>query len=347
VRPFIEYAKKAPSDGPRDEAIRRWGEVRRRFPDCPDGHWALTIELIRAGRLEEAEAAAQEGMRHVPDDVFMLWQWGRVAAKRHDWEEAERRWQVGKAKHPRSQYINEGIAEMHLARQLLGLGPAAAPAAHEVDPELGRLLARFESIGDNCEFGIVQRLAGIEPLGLLRWANIRAPLLLQILDERFAGVGDPENTLLESKTSEYHLVDRRYFGMHTFVNVGQTSEEEFFPRMCRRLRFLKDKLIEDLTDGEKIFVHKSTYTPPTLEEMHLLKAAIRRYGNATLWFVRRPPSPDLDGSVEVVEDGLLVGYLSRLTSNPQAVRDYAADWFALCREAVRLARAPSQPTVEA
>jgi hypothetical protein len=263
-------------------------------------------------------------------------------------EEAERRWQVAKAQHPRSQYINEGIAEMHLARQLLGLGPAAAPAAHEVDPEMGRLLARFESIGENCEFGIVvQRLAGIEPLGLLRWANIPAPKLLQILNERFAGAGDPENTLLESKTSEYHLVDRCYFGMHTFVNVGQTTEEEFFPRMCRHLRFLKDKLIEDLTDGEMIFVHKSTFTPPALEEMRLLKAAIRRYGNATLWFVRRPPSPELDGAVEVVEDGLLVRYLSRLTSNPQAVRDYAADWFALCRAAERLVPAPSQPTVGA
>ena len=357
ARPFIEYAKKAPPEGPRDEAIRRWGEVRRRFPSSADGHWALTLELIRAGRLEEAEAAAQEGMRHVPDDAFMLWQWGRVAAKRHDWAEAEHRWQVAKARHPRSAYINEGIAEMHLARQLLGLGPAAAPAAHEVDPALGKLLAGFESIGDNCEFGIVQRLAGIEPLGLLRWANIPLPRLMQILSERFAGVGDPANTALELKTSEYHLVDLRYFGMHTFVNVGQTSEEEFFPKMCRRLRFLKDKLIEDLTEGEKIFVYKSTYTAPTIAEMRLLKAAIGRYGNATLLCVQRPPSPGLDQSLEVVEDGLLAGYLSKLTPNPQAVRDYAADWFALCRETARIAavspgttaraNAPPQPAIDA
>ena len=35
ARPFIEWAKQAPADGPRDEAIRRWSEVKRRFPDFP------------------------------------------------------------------------------------------------------------------------------------------------------------------------------------------------------------------------------------------------------------------------------------------------------------------------
>ena len=33
------------------------------------------------------------------------------------------------------------------------------------------LVLQFESIGDNCELGLVQRRAGSEPLGLLRFAG--------------------------------------------------------------------------------------------------------------------------------------------------------------------------------
>ena len=33
------------------------------------------------------------------------------------------------------------------------------------------LVSRFESLGDNCEFGFVQRFHGAEPSALLRWAT--------------------------------------------------------------------------------------------------------------------------------------------------------------------------------
>ena len=45
----------------------------------------------------------------------------------------------------------------------------AAPAMEDRE-----LVLHFESIGDNCELGLVQRRAGAEPLGLLRFAG--APL---------------------------------------------------------------------------------------------------------------------------------------------------------------------------
>ena len=260
---------------------------------------------MRASRLEEAETTIQEGIQRLPHDPFVLWQWGRVATKRHDWAEAERRWQVGQARHPKFDQFKEGIAEMQLARQLLELQEADAPAVATGGAEMGKLLARFESLGDNCEFGIVQRLAGIEPLGLLRWSNIQPAKLAQILNNGFEGVGDPANTELSvTVTGDYHLFDRRYFGMHTFINSGHASAEDLLPKMCRRLRFLKDKMIEDLTDGEKIFVHKATHESLSLDAMRAIKTAMQRYGNGVLLCVQRPPVPDLDKSVEVVEDGL-------------------------------------------
>jgi hypothetical protein len=318
--------------------------VRDRFPDLPQGHWMLSNELVRVGKLDEAEAAIEQGISHFPDERFVLWQWGRTATQRHDWPEAVRRWEVAKSRHPDWGQIDEGIAEMHNAVRLGRIEDiqanevaASVPMRMTADNAAGKLLMRFEGLGDNCEFGIVQRSAGVEPLGLLRWANISAAKLIAILDARFQGVGEEQNTRLDANDfGEYQLIDTRYFGMHTFINTGQATVEELMPKMLRRLRFLKEKLIEDLTEGEKIFVHKSVLAPLGLDEMRAVAAAIRRYGRGTLVCVQIPPVPEKDNCVERIEDGLFAGYLSKLTRNPLATRDYVDDWLRLCRAVEQL-----------
>lgn len=50
------------------------------------------------------------------------------------------------------------------------------------------LVARFESLGDNCEFGFVQRRSGVEDGGLLRWAVSPPEALLKAIRSRFSGV---------------------------------------------------------------------------------------------------------------------------------------------------------------
>jgi hypothetical protein len=344
---FVEYAQCATAAGAKDEAISRWQKVCELFPDQPDGYWKLTDELLRAGKLDEAEAVIQQGISRMPDERYILWQWGRTATQRHDWAEARRRWEVAKSRHPGWRLIDEGIAETRLALSLQGTDDVAVAAQPTADAPSARtgapadtpaeLLQRFESIGDNCEFGIVQRAAGIEPLGLLRWAFITPDKLIRALNARFEGVGEAANTRLDvNQHSEWGLTDTRYFGMHTFVNAGRMSAEEMLPKMLRRLRFLKDKLIEDLTSGEKIFVYKAIFEPLTPESMRAITAAVRSYGNGTLLFVQTPPAPEKDNCVERIEPGLLAGYLSKLTRLPQNGRGYFSDWVELCRAAERL-----------
>src|SRR5260221_3025006 len=59
------------------------------------------------------------------------------------------------------------------------------------DMPLDQLMMQFESLGENCEFGLVQRRCGAEPLGLLRFASAPLPVLLAGLRARFEGLGDP------------------------------------------------------------------------------------------------------------------------------------------------------------
>ena len=53
------------------------------------------------------------------------------------------------------------------------------------------LVLRFESLGDNCELGLVQRAAGVEPLGLLRFADSSLDRLVRLLDARADGIAEP------------------------------------------------------------------------------------------------------------------------------------------------------------
>ena len=84
------------------------------------------------------------------------------------------------------------------------------------------LVLQFESLGDNCEFGLVQRKAGAEPLGLLRFSSAPLPRLVRALRERFDGLTDPANVRLSSAKGEYPITT----GSGANVD-GSLSEPDF------------------------------------------------------------------------------------------------------------------------
>lgn len=137
-----------------------------------------------------------------------------------------------------------------------GSAPAAEGERQNIDElPLGELMMRFESLGENCEFGLAQRRCGTEPLGLLRFASAPLPVLLAGLKARFDGIGDPDQ--IEIRVSgnhqEYLVIDRRFgFLYHPWVLVGEADPEDIRRREEKRLPFLKRKLIEDLTEARKI-----------------------------------------------------------------------------------------------
>src|SRR5262249_18303641 len=60
-----------------------------------------------------------------------------------------------------------------------------------IEKPLDELMLQFRSPGDDCEFGLVQRAAGVEPPGLLRFAGIcteeRLERLVAAPDAEFTG----------------------------------------------------------------------------------------------------------------------------------------------------------------
>jgi hypothetical protein len=118
-------------------------------------------------------------------------------------------------------------------------------------------LYKFESIGDTCEFGIVQRKFGAEPISLMRWMAISPNNLLGLLSCKFEGVGEPEFTTVGvSEHGEFYTLDKRFHMFsHTFQKESEISIADFSKKIYTRLQYLKNKLLSDIVLGEKIFVY--------------------------------------------------------------------------------------------
>jgi hypothetical protein len=217
-------------------------------------------------------------------------------------------------------------------------GAAADPAAQATPLARADLITQFESLGENCEFGLVQRQCGAEPLGLLRFTSAPLPKLLHALRTRFRGMGTPDNLLVElSANGREYLVHDRVFGFnyHAWVKQGEMPPDEIHAREVKRVPFLVRKLIEDLTLGEKIFVYHGM-APLTLTDAQALAQAVRAYGpGVTLW-VELADAGHPPGHVEWVEAGLMKAYIQRFAPG-EAAHDFVLEpWVELCERAVAL-----------
>jgi hypothetical protein len=216
---------------------------------------------------------------------------------------------------------------------------------------LPQIAFKFESLGENCEFGLFQRRCDAEPMGLLRFSSTFMRNLIRGIDNRFEGLGAAEDIdpRLEGEHRREYMIHERKFGLvyHTFVYEGERSVWLMREQESARLKFLLRKFMEELEVSEKIFVYKRN-TVVSEEEILPLHMALNRYGdNTLLWVVPAEPRRPA-GTVEVVMPGLLKGYIDRFASDDNA-HDFSFDgWLRVCANACILAglRKPEPPLSE-
>lgn len=230
----------------------------------------------------------------------------------HDIEHTGARWTNGAAVLPASLFAAfAGAAGLCVMATTLPRYPAGDDAA-------AALFARFENLGDNCEFGLVQRGAGIEPASLLRWVGTDAARLVLGLCRRFEGLGDPAHTMLEFRGDppDYKLRDPRYFSQHTWASGkldDPAQEEEMRLAGCARLRLLRRKLLADIEAGQRIFVFKSSAEAPHPDSFVAVHAALRGIGPAPLLCVVRAETPEQVGQVDDLGDGFYLGHIDQFS----------------------------------
>jgi hypothetical protein len=206
---------------------------------------------------------------------------------------------------------------------------------------LSQIAMAFESLGENCEFGLFQRRCDAEPLGLLRFSSTFMRNLIRGIDSGFEGLGEVDDIdlRLEGEPQKEYMIHEKKFGLvyHTFVHEGQRSVWLMREQESARLKFLRRKFIEELEAGDKIFVYKFG-SGVSEEEILPLYMALNRYGDATLLWVVQAERDRPTGTVEVVMPGLLKGYIDRFAPEENA-HDLSFDgWLRVCANACVLAR---------
>jgi hypothetical protein len=196
-----------------------------------------------------------------------------------------------------------------------------------------QLVMQFESLGDNCELGIVQRRVGAEPLGLFRFAGAPLRNLIRGMSERFAGLADPSNVRVRPMNNEYMIDLTKFdYNYHANVKIGEADPVELLKQQLRTLPFLVGKLIDDLENPTKIFVFRQN-EPLDANDLIDLRLALAEFGPSTLLWVQeaRPGHPA--GSVAVVDTRLMIGYVRRLALRGNVPDLDVPSWLTMLRNA--------------
>lgn len=358
----VEYGNNARERADWAVAIERYSLAKDRFPQNPGGWVGLAASLSAAGRRGEAEAVLREATEHFPTVTAVFDEYAHIAARDDDWREALARWTAAQQRFPDEQSFAHRLYEVQLRLAESDTDPEAQagpglivdqpPPKQRISDDDPRAAIRdlvmdFESLAGNmlgCEFGMFQREFGAEPIDLLRWADMTYDGIVFCLENRFEGVGSEEYTELfvnrENARPEYCTRDKRGFMFQrTFIYEDEMPYDRRWKQALRRLSYLKQLLMADLEEDNKIFVYRLTTRNLTPAEIDRLHRAMQSYGRNTLLYVRYADEAHPPGTVEFAAPGLLIGYTDKfkMSADGQLLASPpSASWLAVCRRAHEL-----------
>ncbi len=331
------------------DAVQGW----RRAVDGLPGDATMAENFCRtlnlAEMFEEAEEFATQHLTDYEPTAGILAQRAKSAAGRLDWREAIVRWRLVRDQFPGNEeaeelhgqalwhhQVSQGLNTAKLEpgqRELSDQGPAA-----QVD-EAKAVVLSFESLGDNCEFGLVQRHFGAEPIGMYRWGGVSVGSLIAAVEARFDGMGLAENTELTGHPGdEYVLRDRRdWLSSHTFVPFNEKKFERIRDQQLAALQFLSDRLRQDIEEPWKIFVFKPRSGQISDDEMQALHSALHKIGDVSLLCVSVPADAETIGTTQRLSRGLYRGNISRVSPTARAGEVDYPGWLRLCEQTLGFA----------
>jgi hypothetical protein len=215
--------------------------------------------------------------------------------------------------------------------------------------DASELFEPFESLGNNCEFGMVQRLNGFDPPGLFRNVGFMSPdIIVNAVNTSFTGMFDEGryDFTLPFMWPDWRLGCQVHgFGFHTGIPAAVELNSDAWIRKTsesiRTFRFLKAKLLEELREGEKIFVFRFDFDVG-MELVDRLHAAVCAHGPGWLLYVKQDPSKPF-GWTQQHADRLIVAAIGKLMNELPQVIDMEA-WRAIARTSRAIVVASRRPS---
>jgi hypothetical protein len=215
-----------------------------------------------------------------------------------------------------------------------GLGPADT-------------VKQFESLGQNCEFGLMQRGVGAEPLGLLRFAGLILPDLLSGLETAFAGVENADHIELSEgllNGREEFMARAMKHGVRFHTNVFRDEFADptaVIARVVLYLRYLRRHFEEAMISGERIFVLQH---PEIREPSRALPVLARlcAWGPNKLLYVTRDRTVPA-GTVRQEATNLFHGFIDRFVPPIESYRTNFDAWVSICANTLIAAHNTNRP----
>jgi hypothetical protein len=197
------------------------------------------------------------------------------------------------------------------------------------------LFAAFESLGADGEFGLAQRLAGIDPPGLFRFAYTpHLPALTAAIESGFASFGQPGDfCLLIAPDGNFRAYSSNFKTSYaTSIRWGAQEPQVVVQNLIATIALLKRKFLEELAIASKIYVRKGTRGD--LPHILALGKALRRFGPNTLLWVIESEDDHPAGTAELMSVGMIVGRISKVATGETAA-DFS-EWAALCERCLEI-----------
>ncbi|MCW1933922.1 hypothetical protein [Pararhodobacter zhoushanensis] len=186
-------------------------------------------------------------------------------------------------------------------------------------------IARFESLGDNCEFGFVMARHQPKKSSLLRWALTPFPVLTRLLRDDFKDLYQFENL---EPTSPKMLLDRgtgvRFHTDMVRDSVFVEDHKAVYEKEIHKVAHLRQRLEEQLQNPDMIFVYKGRQELPKAELQTLADLVSRRGGAQLLYVTAKGDLPP--GSVEAHGDNLHIARIDRFADYATANVTSEAVW---------------------
>jgi hypothetical protein len=204
------------------------------------------------------------------------------------------------------------------------------------------IISRFESIGDNCEFGFVQRKLGLEVGQLLRWAFIPTESLLAALRNEFNALYEFEKLIPAAHDmvwdQTYHISFHSHMRSEVLdgklqFKLSEEEREKIHKEEIRKIMYLRHKFYNNMRAGGQFYVIKKN-AGLSMEICSEIYKIIASVGENRLLAVVTAETPEQIGTVAPHADGFTIGYIDRLAPYNQADDVSLETWIKLCRAAL-------------
>lgn len=326
----FNYAQCAERTANFSAAKVRWETLSHHTPSdgYALGRWART--LVTLGDLDRARALMGELTPELSAHIQVRYAQAMLKSAEGQPKEALQLWRALREQYPNDLEIQTAWGHAEQAQKFTAVsGPGAEEEGHK------HILLRFVSMGEDCEFGLMQRHYGLEPLGLLRWASVKPEKLAALLDDGISAIGVPANTRLTISESQgvYYLAMPQYdLAFNTMFKAHTVDEAVFIVEQNKRTKFLARQIVDQFEDGEKIFVFKQNGHVNKSAAIDLW-TAIQKYGDSKLLYVAEAADDKDIGSIDVINPRLMIGALRGLGAGAEGWKIPYDAWLRICEKA--------------